>query len=103
MEQTIADRHGKRRLGGGESDTAEPTTDICEQLAEIVAKRLGSDSDGEGNKYDEHRIFGGGGATLVTAKATDQIRHFKFLLQEAGPVASGRQRRSQSPLSQCQD
>ncbi len=76
-------------LGGGDSDTGEGRTNAREQTGETSSKRLRTDGNGEGDEDDEHGIFGGGGTTLVTAKATGQTEHLKFLLQGADPVAVG--------------
>jgi hypothetical protein len=41
------------------------------QGAEAIAERCGSNGYSERNKDEKHRIFGGGGATCVAAKASD--------------------------------
>ena len=39
------------------------------------------DRNCKGNEHDQHGIFGSGGTTFVTTKATGQTVHFNFLLQ----------------------
>src|ERR1700730_3247805 len=100
----IPDRPRMRCLGVRNDDAGESSAHFREQVVETGAKRLRADDHSEGDKDDKHGIFGGGGTTLVNAKAIDQTEHFKFLLPvRPGPIASVCQRRSQSPLSRCAD
>ena len=71
----VADPPRRGSLGSGNSDIAEGRTDVGEQSGKIVPERLCADGDGEGDEDNEHGVFGGGGTTLVTVKATDEIEH----------------------------
>ena len=96
---SVADRCGMRRLGVGNLDVGESGADGFEQSGEVVAERLCTYCNCKGNKHDQHGVFGSGGAALVTTQATGQAVHFQLPPVRADPVASARQRRSQSPRS----
>src|SRR5260370_21437108 len=91
------------RLRCGKRDAGKSGADGFEQIGEVVAKRLCTDCNCEGNEHDQHGVFGSGGAALFTTKATDQTLHLNFLSFRGDPVSSARAMRSQSPRSQCPD
>jgi hypothetical protein len=90
---------GVRRLWRRHLDASKGVTRPGEQVAEGVAERLCTNRNCKGNEHDQHGIFGSSGTALVATKAPGQMC-INFLLQEGDPVASVRQRRSQTPLSQ---
>jgi hypothetical protein len=71
----IADRHSGRALRSGNGNPRECGADVCEQISQVGAERLGTDSYRKGHKYNKHCIFSGSRATIVAAKATDQTEH----------------------------
>ena len=97
--RTLLTATDKRCLGGGYGDAIEGATYVREQSGQIIPERLCTDRDGKGDENNKHRVFGSCGTAFVTAKASGQSEHLTFLLHEDWPVASGRQKRSQSLLS----
>jgi hypothetical protein len=65
----------REALWSRDRDAYERGTDTLEQAGQVFAERLGTDGYCKGNKYDKHCVFGGGGTTLITAKAINQIQH----------------------------
>ena len=55
-------------------------TDVCEEVFDAQAERLGADSNNKADEDDKHGVFGGSGAALVPAKAIDQTEHLRVLL-----------------------
>ena len=75
----------------GDVDTGARDEILVTTAALPPGALLRANDHGEGDKDDKHGIFGGGGTTLVNAKAIDQTEHFKFLLpMRPGPIASVR-------------
>ncbi len=74
------------------------------RAGQIISERLCTDRDRKGDENNKHRVFGSGGAAFVTGKTADQNEHFDIPSPGDWPgLASGRQKRSQSPLSRQAD
>src|SRR5216683_4926517 len=65
----------RRRLNVGNYYGRDHTSYVCEKATETSAEGLRAEGDSEGDKDDEHGVFGGGGAALVPMEAIAQTEH----------------------------
>ena len=62
-------------LGRWHIDAREGGINAVKQVSNSITERLRADSNSEGDKDDEHRVFGGRGTAFVAAKPVDQTEH----------------------------